>query len=256
MGMSAAQARLLYITSQLNNLSLQGQDVSNSKIRLSMDSEALQDKYTEALNNSQLYVTNNIFSATGTTKTNERITLANLAEQDLLVYNGSKILGYSYQEVDTGETKKVLIGYEKDYSKPIYAKKQETSTFRSASTSADVIGSEDLTTMKSTVNGIQETYGLTDDDISVVSYTSNINGAEKTINSISINSENGLVAALNTLFTDPAARKQNYVLNFPEGTVIDFSPVFRNFKAYLMATVQQLQILQEHKAYSRIFTGQ
>ena len=36
-----------------------------------------------------------------TTKTNERITLANLAEQDLLVYNGSKILGYSYQEVDT-----------------------------------------------------------------------------------------------------------------------------------------------------------
>ena len=223
MGMSAAQARLLYITSQLNNLSLQGQDVSNSKIRLSMDSEALQDKYTEALNNSQLYVTNNIFSATGTTKTNERITLANLAEQDLLVYNGSKILGYSYQEVDTGETKKVLIGYEKDYSKPIYAKKQETSTFRSASTSADVIGSEDLTTMKSTVNGIQETYGLTDDDISVVSYTSNINGAEKTINSISINSENGLVAALNTLFTDPAARKQNYVLNFPEGTVIDFS---------------------------------
>ncbi|MBS6603166.1 MAG: hypothetical protein KH301_05360 [Brachyspira sp.] len=49
MGMSASQARLLYITAQLNNLSLQGQNVSDAKIRLSMDSERIQEKYTRAL---------------------------------------------------------------------------------------------------------------------------------------------------------------------------------------------------------------
>lgn len=47
MGMSASQARLLYITAQLNNLSLQGQNVSDAKIRLSMDSERIQENIQE-----------------------------------------------------------------------------------------------------------------------------------------------------------------------------------------------------------------
>ena len=88
MGMSASQARLLYITTQLNHLSLQGQNVSDAKIRLSMDSEAIQEKYTRALNNRSLFVNNNIFTADGSTTKREPISLAALAAQDLLVYNG------------------------------------------------------------------------------------------------------------------------------------------------------------------------
>ena len=109
MGMSASQARLLYITTQLNHLSLQGQNVSDAKIRLSMDSEAIQEKYTRALNNRSLFVNNNIFTADGSTTKREPISLAALAAQDLLVYNGSTVLGYKYEEVDTGRTEKKLV---------------------------------------------------------------------------------------------------------------------------------------------------
>lgn len=228
MGMSASQARLLYITTQLNHLSLQGQNVSDAKIRLSMDSEAIQEKYTQALNNSSLYVNNNIFTATGSTTNRERISLAALAAQDLLVYNGSTVLGYKYEEVDTGRTEKKLVGYEKDLTKPIYGTKEETETFRSPSASADKLGSEDLNTMNGIVESIKTDYaqyGITDDDIRTVSYTSNIGGEEKTVNAIAISSQNALVGVLNELFSNPEARKQNYVLDFPEGTVIDFSQI-------------------------------
>ena len=53
MGMSASQARLLYLTAQLNNLSLKGQSVSDAKTRLAMDTEAIQEKYIKALNSSR-----------------------------------------------------------------------------------------------------------------------------------------------------------------------------------------------------------
>ena len=54
MGMSASQARLLYLTAQLNNLSLKGQSVSDAKTRLAMDTEAIQEKYIKALKYSNL----------------------------------------------------------------------------------------------------------------------------------------------------------------------------------------------------------
>ena len=94
MGMSAAQARLLYITAQLNNLSHQGQSVSDAKVRLSMDTEAIQERYTAALAKTNYYVNSNIFSTTGSTSKSELITLENLKAQNLMVYDGSKVLGY------------------------------------------------------------------------------------------------------------------------------------------------------------------
>ena len=110
MGMSASQAKLLYLTAQLNNLSLKGQSVSDAKIRLSMDTQEIQEKYINALNSTRLFVNSNIFASSGSTTTSEYITLANLKAQGLMVSDGSKILGYSYQKVKTDATQKVLTG--------------------------------------------------------------------------------------------------------------------------------------------------
>ena len=93
MGMSASQARLLYLTAQLNNLSRKGQAVSDAKIRLSMDTEEAQEKYINALNATRLFVNTNIFSSSGTVQNKEYITLENLKAQGLMVSDGSKILG-------------------------------------------------------------------------------------------------------------------------------------------------------------------
>ncbi len=228
MGMSASQARLLYITTQLNHLSLKGQSVSDAKIRLTMDTDEIQEKYTRALNNSSLYVNNNIFAATGSTTNRETISLEALAAQDLLVYNGSTVLGYKYEEVETGRTKKVLKGYEDDLTKPIYGTKTETETFRSPSASADKLRNEDLNAMNGIVDRIKTDYaeyGISDEDIRTVSYTTQIGGEEKTVNAIAISSQDALVAVLNNMFINSEARKENYVLDFPEGTVIDFSQI-------------------------------
>lgn len=228
MGMSAAQARLLYITAQLNHLSLQGQNVSDSKIRLSMDSERIQDKYTEALNNSRLFVNNNIFTAAGGQNKTELISLANLSAQDLLVYDGSKILGYKYEEIDTGKTTKVFDGFEKDLTKPIYGKKPETSTFRNSVGALTPVGTESLEKMK----GITEALGLPEDDLKVVSYTTKINGEEKDINAIAIRSQAGFDAIAQNWSVDMS--KQNFVLDLDEGESIDLS-------AYNWTGLQQFQ---------------
>lgn len=50
MGLSASQARLLTLTTRLADLELQSQQVSNSKIRLSTESEDVSRKYSDALN--------------------------------------------------------------------------------------------------------------------------------------------------------------------------------------------------------------
>lgn len=93
MGMAAGQAKLLYLTAQLNNLSLQGQNVSDAKIRLAMDSERVQERYTRALSNSRLYINPNIFTTEGAAAKSEPISLENLKSQNLFIYDGSKILG-------------------------------------------------------------------------------------------------------------------------------------------------------------------
>lgn len=219
MGMSASQARLLYITAQLNNLSLQGQNVSDAKIRLAMDSERIQEKYTRALSNSRLYINPNIFTVDGAAAKSELITLENLKSQNLFVYDGSKILGYTYEKVDTGKTEQVIVGYEDDLTKPIYPTKTETDTFREADPTIPAYGPESLNKM----NEIAAATGLGEDDIEVVSYTTMIGGQERDINSISIKSQAGFDAIMDQLANNPDAASQNYVLDLDDGEVIDLS---------------------------------
>ena len=53
MGMAASQARLLTITSRLNHVELEAQNVSNAKIRLSDKTQAASDEYIAALNKTE-----------------------------------------------------------------------------------------------------------------------------------------------------------------------------------------------------------
>lgn len=217
MGMSAAQARLLYITAQLNNLSHQGQTVSDAKIRLSMDTEEIQERYTQALANSRLYVNSNIFSATGTTAKSELISLENLKAQNLMVYDGNTVLGYKYQQIDTGKRKTVITGYEDDLTKPIYPTKLVETGFKAASASIPAHGTESLTEMENIVAAT----GLGDGDLKTVSYTTVVNGAEKEINAIAIQSQAGFEAIIDQMGKNPEAMKQNYVFDLPEGEKIN-----------------------------------
>ena len=57
MGMSASQARLLSITSRMNDIELRSQQISNAKIRLADESEQVANDYTEALNKTKLTYT-------------------------------------------------------------------------------------------------------------------------------------------------------------------------------------------------------
>jgi len=54
MGMSASQARLLAITSRINDIEFKSQQVSNIKIRLADESEQVANAYTKALNKQKL----------------------------------------------------------------------------------------------------------------------------------------------------------------------------------------------------------
>lgn len=219
MGMSAAQARLLYITAQLNNLSLQGQNVSDAKVRLAMDSERIQEKYTRALANSRLYINPNIFTVDGASAKSELITLENLKSQNLFVYDGSKILGYRYEKKDTGKTETIIVGYEDDLTKPIYPTKTEKNTFREPVTTLPAFGTESLEKM----NGIVAAAGLGEEDLKTVSYSTMLNGNKRDINAISIKSQAGFDAIMEQLQNNPDAAKQNYVLDLDDGEVIDLS---------------------------------
>ena len=219
MGLSASQAKLLCLTAQLNNLSLQGQNVSDAKIRLAMDSQRIQEKYTQALSNSRLFINPNIFTTEGAAAKSEPITLENLKSQNLFIYDGTKILGYTYKEVDTGKTQIITVGYEDDLTKPIYPTKTETNTFRNPSNTISAYGTENLDKM----NGIVAATGLGEDDLKTVSYTTVINGAKKDINAIAIKSQEGFDAIMNQMASNPDAVKQNYVLDLPEGAGIDLS---------------------------------
>ena len=54
MGLAASQARLLTLTSRLSSIELRQQAIANSKILLANDSEEVSNKYTKALNNQTL----------------------------------------------------------------------------------------------------------------------------------------------------------------------------------------------------------
>ena len=57
MGMSASQARLLAITSRMNDVEFKSQQVANTKIRLADESEQVANAYTKALNRQKLTYT-------------------------------------------------------------------------------------------------------------------------------------------------------------------------------------------------------
>ena len=216
MGMSAAQARLLYITAQLNNLSHQGQSVSDAKVRLSMDTEAIQERYTAALAKTNYYVNSNIFSTTGSTSKSELITLENLKAQNLMVYDGSKVLGYKWEKVDTGKTKKVVNGY---HNGDAIHGKMAVPAFGAADATIPARNAESLSAMEAIVANS----GLGEDDLETVSYTTKIGGVDTKLNAVSIKSQAGFDAIMEAFANNPAARKQNYLFDLPEGESIDLS---------------------------------
>jgi len=58
MGMSANQARLLFISSRINDIELKSQQIANQKMRLASDSEKVANNYTAALNKTMLVINN------------------------------------------------------------------------------------------------------------------------------------------------------------------------------------------------------
>lgn len=216
MGMSAAQARLLYITAQLNNLSHQGQSVSDAKVRLSMDTEAIQERYTAALAKTNYYVNSNIFSTTGSTSKSELITLENLKAQNLMVYDGSKVLGYKWEEVNTGKTKKVVNGY---HNGDAIHGKMAVPAFGAADATIPARNAESLSAMEAIVANS----GLGEDDLETVSYTTKIGGVDTKLNAVSIKSQAGFDAIMEAFANNPAACQQNYLFDLPEGVSIDLS---------------------------------
>ena len=212
MGMSASQARLLYLTAQLNNLSLKGQNVSDAKARLALDTQAIQDKYIRALNSSRLYINSNIFATDGSVGQSEYITLENLEANGYKVTDGSKILGYKWERVPTGETEVIEGPPQPVASKPIYP-----------TIEVDTKGFEDE--LVSEAGGIASTEkmqsivaatGLGKEDLAVQSYTTKINGKETTLNAIVIKSQKGFDKIYETLQTEAKngvldnALEQNY----------------------------------------------
>ena len=101
MGMSASQARLLYLTAQMNNLSLKGQQVSDAKTRLAMDSQEAQQAYVDALNSTNLYLNTDVYTNNGVVSQAQKLTLDNLLSQGYMISDGTNILGYKQIEVPT-----------------------------------------------------------------------------------------------------------------------------------------------------------
>ena len=60
MGMSASQARLLFVSSRLHDVEFKSQQIANQKIRLASESEEISNDYAKALNKTQLVVTDPI----------------------------------------------------------------------------------------------------------------------------------------------------------------------------------------------------
>ena len=95
MGMSASQARLLSITSRMNDIEFKSQQVSNIKIRLADDSEKVANAYTEALNKQKFTMTS--FASGKAVKTD--VTIASLnavgSTMKLCARNGKQVVSKS-----------------------------------------------------------------------------------------------------------------------------------------------------------------
>ena len=58
MGLAASQARLLTITSRLSSVELKQQRIAMDKMRLANDQDGVSEKYTNALSNKTLKISN------------------------------------------------------------------------------------------------------------------------------------------------------------------------------------------------------
>ncbi len=85
MGLAASQARLLTLTSRLSSIELRQQAIANSKILLANDSEEVSNKYTKALNNQTLKMSDG---------TNEMA----------MTYDNLKSFGYEVRRMSGGYT--------------------------------------------------------------------------------------------------------------------------------------------------------
>ncbi len=220
MGMSASQARLLYLTAQLNNLSLKGQLVSDAKMRLALDTQQIQERYIKALNSSRLFLDTNIFTAGGMAAQSQLITLDNLRASGLRVSDGSKILGYNWEKVVTG-TYQAVAGYVD--GAPIYPLEPVPSSGFSAPPSGNAGFNANTATMQTIVSST----GLGTNDLEVMTYTTNINGATQNLDAIVIKSQEGFDAILAAIQNDIAngdfhnTLEQNFV--FDDNMVVDMS---------------------------------
>lgn len=86
MGMSASQARMLSLTARLSDLEYQAQSISNSKIRLSQQSEQASTEYSDALDKQKLTVLSGFNSTTGAA------TYADASAYNLTTYNAVSTL--------------------------------------------------------------------------------------------------------------------------------------------------------------------
>ena len=100
MGLAASQARLLTITSRLSSVELKQQRIAMDKMRLANDQNGVSEKYTNALSNKTLKISNG----------SEEIPMnySTLAAQGYSVIKSSEISAYSAAEASrTGKTKEV-----------------------------------------------------------------------------------------------------------------------------------------------------
>lgn len=93
MGMSASQARLLSLTARMSDLEFRAQNIQNSKIRLSDESEGISRAYSDALNKEKLTVYN------CNTNTNIDATAENLTTYGKIPNTVPRILKDSYGRV-------------------------------------------------------------------------------------------------------------------------------------------------------------
>ena len=107
MGMSASQARLLSITSRMNDIELRSQQISNTKIRLADESEQVANDYNKALNATKLTYTD---YSSGQAKTVD-LTPKNLSNYGLClvqrsdnsVFSGDVTPAQMYEMIESGQ---------------------------------------------------------------------------------------------------------------------------------------------------------
>ena len=139
MGMSASQARLLTLTSRMNDIELRSQQIANTKIRLADESEQVANKYTAALNASKFTFTD---YSTGQAKTIP------------MTFNNMNSLGSGYRLVATNG--KTIVSKSQNNSYKMAMKDYRTPHFGSWSDNSDSVHFRNA----QAVYGLNEKFGV------------------------------------------------------------------------------------------------